>query len=134
MSVLLLVTTSLYAGFQWTIRALVYPQFAAVPVDAFVAFESRHQRLVSIVVGPLFVAEGASSIAAFALRPGAASVLVGACLAGVLALTAFAAVPAHRVLSGGFDPVAYRRLLAVDSARLLLALGAVAGAAWYAAG
>ena len=32
-----LVTVSVYAGFQWTVRIVVYPALADVPAPAFVA-------------------------------------------------------------------------------------------------
>ena len=128
---LLLVATSLYAGFQWTIRVVVYPQFAAVPAPAFERFEARHQRLVTLAVGPLFIADGAVTIAAFVAGPRLPAAVAAACLLVILALTAFAAVPQHRRLSDGFDRTAHRRLLAVDSIRLGLAAISVAAAVWY---
>ncbi len=133
-AVLLLVATSLYAGFQWTIRVVVYPQLAAVPAASFASYEARHQRLVSYAVGPLFVADGVAALVAFAVEPGPPTAATGGCLAAVLALTVLGAVPQHRRLSDGFDPAAHRRLLRVDSARLVAALGGVAAAVWFAAG
>jgi hypothetical protein len=132
-AVALLATTSLYAGFQWTIRVVVYPQFATVPAAAFAAFEARHQQLVTVAVGPLFVADGGASIAAFVVGPRGPAALAAACLLIVLALTALAAVPLHRQLSDGFDAAAHRRLLIVDSGRLVAAVIAVGAAVWFAA-
>ena len=43
-----------YAGFQWTVRVVVYPQFALVPPDRFAPDELAHQRRIRRVVGPLF--------------------------------------------------------------------------------
>ncbi|MGN6608219.1 MAG: DUF1772 domain-containing protein [Jatrophihabitans sp.] len=131
---LLVAATAAYAGFQWTIRLVVYPQFATVPREAFVRYEARHQGLVSIAVGPLFVLDGAACIAAFVHGPRWPSAAAGACLAVILLLTAFGAVPQHRALSSGFDAAVHRRLLLVDSLRLGLALGAVGAAVWFAAG
>lgn len=128
---LLLVVTSLYAGFQWTIRVVVYPQFAAVPPGAFERFEARHQRLVSFAVGPLFIADGAVTAAAFVAGPRVPAAAAGLCLLVILGLTAFAAVPQHRRLSDGFDPAAHRRLLTVDTIRLVAAAAAVTAAIWY---
>lgn len=121
---------SLYTGFQWTIRLVVYPQFATVPVGAFVAYERNHQRLVSIAVGPLFAALGVAALALLARKPAgvgewvpvSAVVLVGI----LLGLTAFAAVPLHTRLTTGFEPGTHRRLLAVDAARLVVAGAAMA--------
>lgn len=127
--VLLLVATSLYAGFQVTIRALVYPQFAGVPTQAFAAYERQHTRRVSFVVGPLFALFAATLVAAFASRPDVWCVAVAICFVGILALTAWGAVPQHRRLSVAFEAAAHRRLLAVDSGRVALALLACVAAA-----
>ena len=125
-----LALTAAYAGFQWTVRALVYPQFALVPPAVFPAYERRHQQRVTRVVGPLFAGQGVTTLWLLADRPGGTPVppvLVGAaCLAVVLGATALGAVPLHRRLGAAWDEAAYRRLLRVDSVR---AVAATAGAA-----
>ena len=120
--------SALYTGFQWTIRVLVYPQFSRVGRPDFPDFERSHQRLVSYAVGPLFLALGLSALALVALPPAgvarweafAAIVPVGV----ILSVTALLAVPLHGRLSAGFDEAAHRRLLAVDSVRLVAAVAA----------
>ena len=130
--VLLLASSSLYCGFQWTIRVLVYPQFATVPGTAFTGYEREHQRRVSIAVGPLFAFFAGSAVAALVVRPDAWSVIAAACFALILLTTGLAAVPQHRRLSDGFDAATHRRLLAVDAVRLALAAVAVLAAATFA--
>ncbi|SNS83732.1 protein of unknown function [Geodermatophilus saharensis] len=129
-----LALTAAYAGFQWTVRALVYPQFAQVPPDAFPAYERAHQRRVSRVVGPLFAGQGVTTLWLLAARPAGTPLLPvlagGACLAVVLAVTALLAVPLHRQLGGGWDPVAHRRLCRVDTVRALAATAGTAAVAW----
>lgn len=125
-----LITSCLYTGFQWTIRLLVYPQFTEVPAAAFARYERMHQRRVSFAVGPLFALWGVTALALVA-RPPAGTPrlvpLVAALLVGlVLAVTAGGAVPLHTRLGDGFDPAVHRRLLAVDSVRLVLSLAASA--------
>ena len=114
-----------YLGFQWTIRLLVYPQFAQVPSQAFVAYAQEHQRRVSFVVGPLFLAQGLSALAVTVAPPdGVPWLLAVAALlsvGGVFAVTGLLAVPMHRRLSTGWDEAAHRRLLRVDAVRLALA-------------
>jgi hypothetical protein len=61
-----LTLSAAYAGFQWTVRVLVHPQFAQVPRDAFTGYERGHQRRVTRVVGPLFVGQGATTPARLA--------------------------------------------------------------------
>ena len=123
-----------YLGFQLTVRVIVYPQFASVPAAAFAQYEARHQRLVTRVVGPLFVLDGIGCLAAFAARPSASAVMAGLGLLAVLLLTGLGAVPAHRALSRGFDAAVHRRLMTIDSVRLVAATVSVVGAVWYAAG
>ena len=118
-----LVCASAYAGFQWTVHLLIYPQFAAVPPSTFPAFERGHQRRISFVVGPLFAAIVLSAVWVVVDRP--AGVWPGVLAAGlvtvILGVTAFLAVPLHRRLSGGWDPVAYRALLRADLVRTVAA-------------
>ena len=126
------VSAALYTGFQWTIRVLVYPQFARVGRSDFPAFERSHQRLVSYAVGPLFVALGLTALALVG-RPPAGVARWEAFLAIVpvgviLGATALLAVPLHGRLSTGFDEATHRRLLAVDSLRLAAAVAATVAA------
>ncbi|WP_448638939.1 DUF1772 domain-containing protein [Geodermatophilus sp. URMC 63] len=129
-----LALTAAYAGFQWTVRALVYPQFAGVPAAAFPAYERAHQRRVSRVVGPLFAGQAGTTLWLLAARPGRvplAPVLAGAaCLAVVLGVTALLAVPLHRRLGEGWDAGAHRRLLRVDTVRAVAATAGTLAAAW----
>jgi hypothetical protein len=129
-----LALSAAYAGFQWTVRFLVYPQFARVPADAFAAYERSHQRLVTRVVGPLFAGQGVITLLLLALRPAGVPllpVLAGAaCLAAVLGVTAFLAVPLHRRLDTGWDLAAHRRLLRVDGVRVVAATAGTACAVW----
>jgi hypothetical protein len=127
-----LALTAAYAGFQWTVRALVYPQFALVPPAVFPAYERRHQQRVSRVVGPLFAGQAVTTLWLLADRPEGTPltpVLAGAaCLAVVLAATALGAVPQHRRLGAAWDEAAFRRLLRVDSGRAVAATAGTAAA------
>ncbi|WP_448609108.1 DUF1772 domain-containing protein [Geodermatophilus sp. URMC 60] len=127
-----LTLTAAYAGFQWTVRALVYPQFALVPPAVFPAYERRHQQLVSRVVGPLFAGQGVTTPWLLAARPEGTPlgpVLAGAaCLAVVLGVTALGAVPLHRRLGEAWDDAVHRRLLRVDTVRAVAATAGTAAA------
>ena len=129
-----LALTAAYAGFQWTVRALVYPQFALVPPADFPAYERRHQQRITWVVGPLFAGQGVATLWLLADRPGGTPlppVLLGAaCLAVVLAATALGAVPLHRRLEEAWDDAAHRRLLRVDSVRAVAATAGTGAALW----
>ena len=120
-----LVLVSAYAGFQWTVRGLVYPQFAEVPPGAFAGYERRHQQRVSRVVGPLFAGQGVTTLWLLLDRPAGVSwvwvLATAALLAAVLVVTALGAVPLHRRLDAGWDPAAHRSLLRVDGVRVAAA-------------
>lgn len=121
-----LVTSSLYLGFQWTIRVVVYPQFALVTATDFPAYERNHQRLLVFAVGPLFLALGISALVLLFAPSGGSPLwlrlLACGLVASVLLVTAVGAVPLHRRLSAGFDLSVHRRLLRIDTLRLLAAL------------
>ena len=125
-----LVATAVYAGFQWCVQVVVYPQFAAVPAESFAAYEAAHQRritpLVGVVFGLLVVATGWLAFGRDPRTPVTLVVIGAVLVVAVLALTAFAAVPQHRVLSDGWDASAARRLQRVDLARAVVATAAVA--------
>jgi uncharacterized membrane protein len=127
-----LAAVCLYAGFQLTVRLLVYPQMTAVPAEAFPAYEAAHQRLITPLVGVLFGAVGLTT-ALLLLDdrfPRWATWGAAALFAVVLGATAFGAVPQHAVLSAGFDAEAHARLLAWDAVRVVAALGQVALSVW----
>ncbi len=126
--VLHLALTAAYAGFQWTVRALVYPQFDQVPADAFGAYERRHQQRISRVVGPLFAGQLVTTAVLLVTRPSGAVLVGAACLALVLLLTGLGAVPQHRRLSTGWDDDSFRRLLRVDTLRAAAATAGTAAA------
>jgi multisubunit Na+/H+ antiporter MnhB subunit len=126
--VLHLAVTAAYAGFQWTVRGVVYPQFDQVPAGAFAAYERRHQQRISRVVGPLFAGQLVTTAWLLATRPSGALFAGAACLAAVLLLTALGAVPLHRRLTGGWDDAAFRRLLRVDALRAVAATAGTAAA------
>jgi hypothetical protein len=122
-SVFMLAAAAAYAGFQWTVHLVVYPQFALVPPEAFAEYERRHQQRISYVVGPLFTVLIVGAGWQLAERPaGTAWALVAALLvATVLGVTAFVAVPLHRRLSAGWDAAAHGALLRADLVRTVAA-------------
>lgn len=120
-----LVLVSAYAGFQWTVRVVVYPQFALVPAAAFARYELAHQQRITRLVGPLFGGQLLTTAAVLWWRPDGASLAAAVSgavlLAIVLALTGLLAVPLHRRLSAGWDDGAFRGLLRVDALRVAAA-------------
>ena len=122
----LLVSTSLYTGFQATVRLVVYPQFRGVGSADFVAYETSHQQRISSLVGPLFAALIVGTAAVWLRGPEGAPIWAAPAatclLVVILGVTGLLAVPLHRRLGAGFDEATYRRLLLVDSIRLAAAV------------
>lgn len=109
------------AGLIWFVQIVHYPLYALVGADHFRAYEQAHQRLTTFVVGPLMIAETLLAIALVA-DPGRTvgrAMPIGALV--VLALihlsTATLQVPAHRVLSDGYEAHAARRLVITNWVR-----------------
>lgn len=123
-----LVAAAAYAGFQWTVNVLVYRQFPLATHD-FPAYERGHQRRVSLLVGPLFVALVTTTGLTLRERPDdvAAWVSVGA-LATILLVTAVRAAPLHGRLGRGWDPDLHAALLRADGVRVAAATIGVAAA------
>jgi hypothetical protein len=116
---------AVYAGFQLTVRLVVYPQLAQVPAAASAAYEQAHQRLITPLVGVLFGALALATAALLAAVPRGPGLAAAALFGGILAATAFGAIPQHTTLSRGFDGAAHRRLLRWDTVRVALALAQV---------
>lgn len=141
MTVLLLAhagATLAMAGLIWFVQLVHYPLFDRAERDRFTEFESEHQRRTTVVVMPLMVTELVT--AAWLLVEGWRGpqqflLLIGAVLLAVIWLsTALLQVPLHGRLSGGFDAVTHRRLVATNwirtlawSARGVLSLALLAG-------
>lgn len=121
-----LAATFAYAGFQWAVRVVVYPQLALVPPEAFGGYLEPYQRRVSLLVGPLFGALVVTT--GFVALTGdialGARVLAVLLLVALLGVTGLLAVPLHSRLSRGWDVGAHRRLLRVDEVRVLVASAA----------
>jgi len=99
--------TLMMAGLIWFVQVVHYPLFAQVGAGGFTAYEARHMRLTGWVVGPLMLAEAATT-AWIAVRPPAgvapAAAWLGLAMAAALwATTGLVQAPLHRRLARGFD-------------------------------
>jgi len=133
-----LAAAACYAGFQWTVRAVVYPQLldgGRRHPAGFPAAEAAHQRRTARLVGPLFAALGGATVVLVASRPGSPLAWAcGACTAVVLGVTAAGAVPRHRRLAARFDEADAGALLRWDAVRTAAATTQAVLAAVLAAG
>lgn len=113
-----LAVTGAMAGVLAVVQAAVYPLFDGVGREGFAAYHRRYTARVGWVVGPLMAAEvvTAGALLAAGLRGGAFLGSLGL-LVLAWAMTALVQVPLHRRLAAGFDPAAYRRLVATNWGR-----------------
>ena len=121
-----------YAGFQWTVRIVVYPQLATAgraDPQGFPALAASHQRRITPLVALLFAALVTTSVLVAAAPPTWLGWACAAATAVVLGATAAGAVPQHRVLAARWDAAAHRRLIAWDDVRVAAASAHVVCAA-----
>ena len=115
--------TLLMVGVIWVIQVVHYPLFSGVGAEGWAAYEAAHQSRITLIVGPLMLAELATAVWLVAARPAALPAwapLAGVVLVGVIWLsTAFVQVPLHSALGGAFDADAHGRLVATNWIRTL---------------
>jgi hypothetical protein len=119
-----LAATSALVGLIWVVEVAVYPLYARVGPESFVGYHAAWSGAITLVVGPLMLAEVAAGAWLFTERPKLA--LVAAVPVAVAwAATAFWAVPMHAKLDAGFVVTAWNSLLWANHVRT---------AAWTARG
>ena len=121
---LLLLNTGLalvLLGLILTVQFVHYPAFADVGDQAFSRFHMLHSQRITLLVGPLMVAEALAALLLVAARPDALPAWA-AWAAGILVVviwldTALWAVPLHMKLEGGLDPELVTQLLRANALR-----------------
>ena len=116
-------------GVIWTIQLVHYPLMAHIPPSAFVEYERRHTKAISLIVGPLMAVEGPCVLAVFFARPSGISfwlALTGGIVEALaIGTTAFVSAPLHGRLEKGYDAALLSRLIRTNWLRT---------AAWTARG
>lgn len=107
-------STWFLTGLIWTIQVVHYPLFAAVGEDRFVAYEAAHSTRITWIIAVPWALQGLTTAALLVSPPdgvGRGLVVALAVLAAIPVLvTMTRSIPAHTVLSGGFDAAAHARL------------------------
>lgn len=118
MKMLLLVhlaATLTMVGLIWFVQVVHYPLMSRVGVEGATAYASRHQQLITWVVGPPMLTEAVTGM--LLIRQQADLQEFGWFLASLFALlliwgsTACLQIPCHHRLSQAFEPVTHRRLV-----------------------
>ena len=109
-------------GLIWTVHVVHYPLFAAVKTG-FRAYHEAHMQRITLVVGPLMLAELLTAFMLWSDPPEGTSSglwLAGLVLLGIVWLeTGLFAVPQHGRLEAGFDPSTHGALMAGNLVRTL---------------
>lgn len=114
-----LATTWALFGLIWTIQLVHYPSFRFVP--DFTDFHPHHTRSITLIVGPLMLAELVVS-AYVALRTGFQWVWIVplALVVAIWLITVFQAIPLHDSLSVRREDAVIDRLVSVNWPRTAL--------------
>lgn len=107
-------------GLIWFVQVVHYPLFDGVGEQGWAEYGRRHQRLTTLVVGPVMLVELVTSLLLLAMRPGELTIAGAVLLGLVWASTFFVQVPLHGRLERGHDPDIVRRLVATNWARTVL--------------
>lgn len=107
--------TLFITGIGWIVQAVAYPLYSLVGEGSFREYHAAWSTRITPVVFPPMVIELLGSLWLAVSPPGgsgrALAIAGFACAATAWLSTAALQVPAHTVLSGGFEPGAHRRLV-----------------------
>lgn len=101
-------------GLIWFVQIVHYPLMGKVGESDYEAYQDRHQKLTTWVVGPPMLTEAFTTVllVLFPPIPNAALLLLGVALLFIIWVsTALLQVPCHGHLSRGFDARVHRQLV-----------------------
>ena len=110
-------------GLSVTVGFVVYPSFALVDEQRWVAFHQHHSQRISWAVGLPWLVQAVGLSIWLITDPGSTWVASIVCALGALGaviLTVAAAVPSHNRLSQGFDQREAKRLLSIHWVRTIV--------------
>ena len=132
-----LAATFAMAGVIWTVQLVHYPLFGRVGEAGFAAYAAGHATRITVLVGPLMLAELATAAALVWVRP--AAMPVWAAVVGLVLVVAIwvstwlVQVPLHAALARGLDATALDRLVATNWVRTAAWTARAGLALWVAA-
>lgn len=130
--------TLMMAGIIWLIQIVHYPLFDRVGGSTYIAYQTAHMNLITLVVGPLMLVEAGTGLLLALMQsdgiPPTLTWIGFALIAVVWLMTLFVNAPQHVALSGGYDAAIHNALVTSNwirtlawSARAVLVLVMVAG-------
>ena len=121
-------------GLIWLIQLAHYPLQIHVPADRFVAYQAAHLWRVTVVVGPLMLAELIVAVWLVQLQLHGSMLLaawIGVALVAIIWIsTAVLQIPCHFKLERGRDEAAIRTLVRTNWIRTLAWTGRAGIATW----
>ncbi|MFQ3567796.1 MAG: hypothetical protein SNJ59_12450 [Aggregatilineales bacterium] len=115
--------TLMMTGAIWIIQIVHYPLFSLVGSAGYTAYQNAHMSAITLVVGPLMLAEAATGAWLLFDRPAGVTLeqaALGLVLIGVVwAMTLFVNGPQHAALSSAFDPETHAALVSSNWIRTL---------------
>jgi uncharacterized membrane protein len=110
-----LISTWYMVGLIWMVQVVHYPLFAKVGTEQYESYQTSHQTLTTLVVGPPMLVEIATAVLLIWIRPVAVPDWLVYTALGLLVIvwgsTAFLQVPCHEKLTAGFDASVHSRLV-----------------------
>ncbi|MBA3265729.1 MAG: hypothetical protein H0T14_05060 [Nocardioidaceae bacterium] len=110
--VVLVGAMALHAGFQLVVTLVVYPGFAEISDQRWVAAHAAHSRRIVPLVAIVYAAVVAAAALALTDQTEPLELAAAVAAAGAVASTASVAAPAHRRMAGGRSDVSLRLLAA----------------------
>jgi len=116
-------STWLMTGVIWVIQLVHYPLFRLVGERNYTAYEAAHMGAITLLVGPLMLAEALTGLLLVGVQPSGVSrwlTYVGfALIALVWLMTLFVNAPQHTLLSAGFNAAVHQALVNSNWVRTL---------------
>ena len=111
-----LAASAALVGLIWVVELAVYPLYARIGPESFAAYHAGWTSGITLVVGPLMLAELLAAAWLVADRP-ALGAWAAVPVAVAWGVTALWAVPMHGRLAGGFEEEAWRSLCNANHVR-----------------
>ncbi len=115
--------TLVLVGVIWMVQLVHYPLFDRVGAASYTAYQSAHMNAITLLVGPLMLAELMTGLLLLLAPPpglNVPSAVIGLILIGLVwGMTMFVNVPQHGALVRGFDAEVHRALVMSNWVRTL---------------
>lgn len=95
----------------WVVQIIIYPGMHAWVNEKFADLHRDYTRRISVIVGPLMLAQAVLALRQIIIAPEFLSVMQAILIASVWSVTIFISVPLHRRLSSGYDARVINRLI-----------------------